>query len=238
MRQEDAAIAAQDRDLAHAAVGHQAFQRGELFQPRPFLVLHHLAGRMRRDDAGDHRRRHEHAGRIRIVLDHERHVVADRLHGVGVIGDDLVVGLERRRRRDHHAARAGIHHVLHQRAHRGEARRGRADHHRQAIDPPHHLTCQRDRFRMGQLRRLAHDAEHRDAGDAAADVEIHQPVEARAVDRAVLGERRRRDDVDAACVNIEHLPLSLPSCSACRLSAHCYRLKRDHSTAGSVSRGI
>jgi hypothetical protein len=167
-------------------------------------MLHHLAGGIVGHDAADHRGRHHDARRIGIVLHHEWHVAADRLDGVGVIRHDLVVGLERARRRDHHAARAGIHDVFGERAHLGEARRRDADHHRQAVHAPHHLARQRDGLRVGELGRLAHDAEDSHAGDAAADVEVHQPVEARGIDRAILGERRRRDDVDAACTGIQH----------------------------------
>src|SRR6267154_2041939 len=51
MRQEDTAVAAQDRDLAHAAVSHQVLQRRELVEAGPFLVLDHFARRIIRDDA-------------------------------------------------------------------------------------------------------------------------------------------------------------------------------------------
>ena len=71
--------------------------------------------------------------------------------------------------------------------------------------PPYfEVKCgERHRLVMCQLRRLAHDAEHRHAGDPGAEVEVHQPVEACGVDRAIIGKRRRRNDVDAVGGGIE-----------------------------------
>ncbi len=80
-----------------------------------------------------------------------------------------------------------------QRAHRGKARRRDADDHLQllgALDEAH-----RDLLGLGriELRRLAQDAEHRDAVAADLGVEIGQPVDRGLVDAAVVVERRRRD---------------------------------------------
>ena len=51
----------------------------------------------------------------------ERDVRADCLDGLREVGDDLVVGAQRGRRRDHDAGSAGIHRAARQRAHRREA---------------------------------------------------------------------------------------------------------------------
>src|SRR5699024_10688238 len=64
-----------------------------------------------------------------------------------------------------------------------------------------------------ELRRLAEDAEHRDAVAADRGVEIGQLVDRLLVDAAVVMERRRRDRESACSLGGElcHLCLSLAS---------------------------
>ncbi|MNL39203.1 hypothetical protein D3C87_1614680 [compost metagenome] len=160
-------------------------------------MLQHHAGGIVLDNLADHRRCHHHRERQRVVLDHEGDVGADRLDRLGVIAGDLVVGAERGRRGDHHAAGAEIHHLPGERAHRGEARRRDADDDRLSPHPRHGPLDQLHGFLRLQLGRLAHDAEHRDAVRADAVIEFEQPVGRGPVDRAVRVERRRRDREDA-----------------------------------------
>ncbi len=47
---------------------------------------------------------------------------------------------------------------------------------------------------MGELLRLTHHAEDRDPVDAGIDIEADQPLQARRIERTVVGEWRRRDD--------------------------------------------
>ncbi len=54
----------------------------------------------------------------------------------------------------------------------------------------HHV----DRFLGRELVRLAHHAEQGETMDAAAQIKIGQHVDARKVERAVVGERRGGDD--------------------------------------------
>jgi hypothetical protein len=189
--------------VAHRAVALEGAQRADLLEPRPVLVLEHRARRQLARDAADHGGCDLHREGERIVLQHERHVGADRLDRLPVIADDLVVGAQCVRRRDHHAGRALIHHRPRQRAHRGKARRGDADHHGQLRRAPDHLA--RDCHRLGvlELGCLAELAEHGDAGGSAAEIEVGQAVDRRGVDRAVVEEGRRCDGEDAARVGSE-----------------------------------
>ena len=54
-----------------------------------------------------------------------------------------------------------------------------------------------DRLFGRKLVRLAHHAEQGEAMNTAADVEIGQRVDALQIERAVVGERRGGDDIDA-----------------------------------------
>ena len=175
--EEQRAVAGEDRQRPQRPVLLKAAQRRDLFQPRPVFVLEHHAGRIVHDDPADHRRRHDDGERQRIVLEHEGHILADRLGCLAEIGDDLLVGSQRRRRRDHDRRGPCPHGGSRQAAHRREARRRDADNHRQILgalhDPRHHIQ------RLGriELLRFAHDAEDGQAIDAAACVEIDHGVD-------------------------------------------------------------
>ncbi|KAG1259363.1 hypothetical protein G6F65_015322 [Rhizopus arrhizus] len=153
--QEQAVVAAQDRDVAHRAFGLEAAQRRDLFQTGPGFVLEHHARRQVRHDAPDDRRRHLHRKRQRVVLQHERHVVANGLDRLVVVGDDLVVGTQGVRRRNHHAGGSQVHPGARQRAHGSEARRRHAPHDGHAAGLADHLRGDVQRFREIQLRRFA-----------------------------------------------------------------------------------
>ncbi|MNN21957.1 hypothetical protein D3C81_1352960 [compost metagenome] len=199
--EEQAVVAAEDRDMAHRAILFEAAQRRDLFQPGPVLVLEHHAGGQFLHDAADHAGRHLHREGQRIVLDHERHVRADGLHGLAVIADDLVIRAQRVGRGDHHARRAALHHFAGQRAHGGKPWRRHPHHHRQSPRPADHLRGHLHGFGMFQLGRLAQLAQHGNAGGATGQVKVGQAVDRGDVDRAIVEERRRGDGEDAACVS-------------------------------------
>ena len=136
---------------------------------------------------------------------------ADRFLRLLEIADDLIVGAQLRRRRDHHAGGARIHRGARQRAHGGEARRRDADddlHVFGALD-----EAPGDLLRLGrlELRRLAQNAEHGDAVAADLGVEVGQPVDGFLVDAAVVVERRRRDREGACGLGGEFCHLCLCS---------------------------
>jgi hypothetical protein len=222
------------RRIAPSAM--KAAHRRDLVEAGPILVLEHDARGVFLDDAADDAgREHDPAG-VRVVLDDERHIAPDRVGGVAVVGGELVVGLHARGRRDHDAGGACLHDVLGQCRHRGETGR-RNPHQNGKVRTQGHLTCQRHRFRVRELRRLAHDAEHGDAGDPAADVEVDQPVEAGAIDCPVVGKRRRSDDIDASGIGIEQLRRhSGPPIRLCSL--HCYRGRQDFDQQTPFSRRL
>ena len=100
-----------------------------------------------------------------------------------------------------------------------EAGMADADDHLAVAGAADHALHHLDRFVGGELVRLAHHAEQREAMNAAADVEIGQRVDALQVERAVVGERRGGDDVDAFGVFGEF-------CEVMRRSCQSWRAKR------------
>ena len=72
-----------------------------------------------------------------------------------------------------------------------------ADDHLAITSARNHALYHIDRFVGRELVRLAHHAEQGEAMHTAANVEIGQRVDALQVERAVIGERRGGDDVDA-----------------------------------------
>ena len=71
------------------------------------------------------------------------------------------------------------------------------DHRHPAVHPGQHVAGEGLLLGVGELRRLAHHAEHGHAVHALGEVEIQQPVGARVVDGAVVAKGRCRDHVDA-----------------------------------------
>ena len=149
------------------------------------------------------RRSHDNRERQRVILQDPGHVGANRLRRLREIGHDLVIGPQRRRRRDHYAGGARRHRRPGERPHGGEARGGDADDDRQAC-PADDAGRDRQRLRLLELLRLSHDAEHCDARAAGLAVEIDHAVDGGLVDAAVLVERGRRDGIDALGGVIEH----------------------------------
>ena len=91
-------------DVAHRALAAPSAQLAEIFsspgQSSCFSITQDgFSATIRRITAG----RHQHREGERVVLEHERHVGADRLDRLPVVADDRVVGAQRVRRRDHHA---------------------------------------------------------------------------------------------------------------------------------------
>jgi hypothetical protein len=84
-------------------------------------------------------------------------------------------------------------------AHEREACAGDADHDGNArADPLQHAGDAGRGFLLREFLGLAHHAQHGDAVAPAVEVEIHQPVGRCPIHRAVVGERRRRDYIEAA----------------------------------------
>ncbi len=196
--QEHAAVAAENRHAAHLARIARAAQSRDLVETGPVLVLEHDAGGALLDDPHDHFRCHDHVGGERVILDHPRHIRADGLDGIGVVGDDLVVGLEGRRRRDHHACCTRIHDLGGQARHGGKACGRNADDDGNA--PRHRgddLTGEGQSLIGGQLGRLAHDAENRQASGAGLEIGLDHTVRGSRIDPPVALEGRGADDVDA-----------------------------------------
>ncbi len=193
LEHEQSAQAAEDPD---GRVGGEHGAR--LRRRRLIFQLQEAQPGMLAGQAADELRAHEHAARGRVVLDDDRQ--ADGL------GEREVVAAERRVVRPREGGRPD-----HQRprphrlglAAEGEAAVGRgvgrADAH------GHPAVRRLDRpgddplaLRVGELARLAHDAQDRQTLDAPADDEVNQAPQARLVEGAVGLERRGQDRVDAA----------------------------------------
>ena len=198
------AVAGQNRDAPHKTFALESAQRRDFFQSRPVLVLEHHARRVVGDDAPDHAGRHLHGQRQRVVLDDEGNVGADRFHRLRVIGDDLIVGAQRRRRRDHHPGRAALHRGQRQGAHRRETRRRDADDDRQLGARRIQRVAKLSASSASSLPRLAHDAEDRAAVGSGCDIIIHQAVDAALVEPPVGRKRRRSNRKNAAGVDGQH----------------------------------
>jgi hypothetical protein len=127
-----------------------------------------------------------------------------RINGLRIIGHDLVVGAQRRRRSDHHARRSLRHSGVRQRAHRCESRRGDADDERQFWRARNAAGDETDRLVLIELRRFAHNAENGATVGARSDIMVDHAVDAGYVDAAVSQKRRRRDGKDAFGVDREH----------------------------------
>ena len=78
-----------------------------------------------------------------------------------------------------------------------EAGMAHADDHLAVAGAADHALHHLDRLVGGELVRLAHHAEQREAMHAASQIEIGERVDALQIERAVVGERRGGDDVDA-----------------------------------------
>ena len=164
-------------------------------------MFHHHDVRKIRDHFDDEGRRHGDRRDGGIVLQHPgqaRKPSRDLLE----IPVDLLVGLEARLRRHHHAGRTGVHHppgkteqiVQPSAAHAHDDRHFQAR--QTSLDELHALVT-------GKLGRFAHDAENRRASHAAAGVEIHQAGSRIEIERAGVGEGCGGDDVHAVSRGIE-----------------------------------
>jgi hypothetical protein len=161
-------------------------------------MLEHHAGGVLLDDPHDHLRRHDHIGRERVILDHEGHVRADGFHRIGVIRDDLVVGLQGGGRRDHDAGGARIHHLGGQARHGGKARGRHADDHGNASrHRGDHLAGESQRLIRRQLGRFAHNAENRQPGGTGFQIGFDHSVGRGNIHAPVALEGRGADDIDA-----------------------------------------
>ena len=174
----------------------------DLVEPRPILVLQHLAVGHVADDELDELRRDRDAGRQRIVLQDERAwrrgPRRPRRRTVG-----LLVGADGPGRRDHDAGGARTHHGQRKLGHRGKAGRGDADDHRQARAFDHALGDGAG-FLGGQLRGFAELAQDGETVDPRALVEIDHPIDAGEIEDAFVGEGGDGDHVDAAGSLVEH----------------------------------
>jgi len=76
-----------------------------------------------------------------------------------------------------------------------------ADNHRHTAIDPFEITRENGcLLAVGQLRRLAHDAQHGHPVDAFADIKFNKPVNGGKIYRAVFGKGRRRDNINPARV--------------------------------------
>jgi hypothetical protein len=131
--------------------------------------------------------------RVSGFLRDPRYIGADRLHRLAEISDDLIVGSQRWNRRDHYAGRARLHDAACERTHGRKA--GRRDAHDDAgtRGPLDHAAGDIERFLGLELRRLSHDAEHRDSGAAGLQIKVRHPLDRDRIDAAIVMEGRRRD---------------------------------------------
>jgi hypothetical protein len=117
-----------------------------------------------------------------------KNVGTDGVDGVSIVSDDLIVGSERVRGRDHDARSAEVHHISRQSAHCGEAR-GRHSHddgQARALDD---AAGDIERFPVIELRCFAKLAEDRYPVDSRLHEEIRHPIDGRLVDPPVVKER-------------------------------------------------
>jgi len=95
--------------------------------------------------------------------------------------------------------RARAHYRAGELAHRCESRRRHADDDgHAAVDARQHALDEAPRLLGRELRRLPHDPEHRQPVGAPLQIEVDDAIGALEVERAVGGERRGGDQVDAA----------------------------------------
>ena len=159
------------------------------------------------DQAVEQADREMDAGRLRIVLEDQRHVLADRLAELMQVALDLLVGREPGGRRHHDRGRTQRHGIAGQRRERREPGAADADHHRHlARDLAERRLDHQARLVVGELVRLAHHAEDGDAVDAGVDVEADQPLQALQVERALVGKRCRGDHEHALALSSSRCP--------------------------------
>ncbi|MNL32287.1 hypothetical protein D3C87_1541280 [compost metagenome] len=150
------------------------------------------------DQLVDHRHRRVHTGRLRKVLQADRDLGAEQLRHVGVVVVDLFVCLQVGHGRQHDAGGTLVHGGFRQALHVPVRRVAHTHHHRCArADAPQHTVHHGQRFRFGELGRLAHHAEDGEARDALLQVEVGQAVGAFQVQFTTVGEGCRGNDVDA-----------------------------------------
>ena len=189
LRQEEPAIADQDREAPRAALDLATAQPRQLRQPRPILVLQHDDLRVAGEDRLQRRHREVDAEHERKVLQHDRHVRPQRGADRCEIAGQLLLRLEARLRRHHDTRGAGCHGFMRQRDHRRHARIADADDDGNAAgDAVEHHLHEGGAFLRRQLLRLAHHAENGEAGGAVAEIEVRQPRRAIEIERAVIGE--------------------------------------------------
>ena len=87
------------------------------------------------DNRLDYRDGNRDAGRQRKILQNERRL-AEKISGLLVVGKNLLIIAQRRRRRNHDAGRAIVHYHIGQRPHLGKTRsRDTRDHRHSPVDP-------------------------------------------------------------------------------------------------------
>src|SRR5258705_2892855 len=228
--EEQSAVADQNRQRAQRTVLLEIAKRGNLFQPRPVLVLEHDAGRRVHHDLADHRgREHDRQGQ-RVVLQHPGNIVADRFLCLLEIANNLVVSAQMRRRSDHDAGGARVHRRFRDRA-RG-CKTGRRD----ADDDLHVLRAldEADRDLLGlvgvELRPPPENPKPGDPAAAGLGIEVGQPVDRFLVDAAVVMEWRRSNR-ETACglggkLHGVHLLVVVPGWSEGQTQNHNHQNRR------------
>ena len=196
--EEEAAVAGENGDGAERSLALEAAQGGDFFEAGPVFVLEHHAGWIVVDDALDDFGGHDDGEQQGVILNDERDVGADGGDGLGVVGDDLVVGAEAWRRGDHDAGGTAFHDAAGEGAHGCEAGGGDAydDGDSGSADD---LVGDGEGFGGIELRSFAHDAEDGETGDAATEVEVGHAVDGGVVDGAIGLEGGNGDGVDTLC---------------------------------------
>ena len=197
LRKVETAVADQNADPPVGTVFTTFANFCQLLQAGTVLMLEHHDLREEVDDALDRRRREVDVGGLRVVLQNDRNAGSQLAAQHAEIVDDLLVGTQPRDRRHHDAGCAFIHDKVGKLHQRIDARITHPHHDRHIAGPRQHSAGDRPALILRKLRGLSHHAKDRDALDTASDVRVDRTVDARQINAAVVGKRRRCDHVNA-----------------------------------------
>jgi len=193
LQEKDAVIAGKNRDVPREGLA----QPGDLRGAGNVFFLDRLDLRMFLDQASYCGNGHPDAGGKREVLKHGGHV-ADAVEDRRVIVQDVFLGSQAGRRRDHDAVGAGAHDFRGQGGELGHAGIAYAGDDRLPAGPLDISANHADRLFHGKLGRLAGDPQHGQAGRAVPEIEIAEAVHAFQIHRPLFGERGLRNDEKAS----------------------------------------